>query len=362
MSPQSSVSSVYSRPLVALPIDIFASTRSAVTGPLHSSSMSPAAPSTFVRHGSNATPYSSQSIIASRTSPSATQLNSPFAAHSKHQSNRLALFSYPSSKPESPDPVFSHVTGQATRQRATHACDSCKARKTKVRSHVGHGTWYADEYVCVQCSGTNPTCERCVARGLVCRYAPLPDRNAKIRNPSQFPRSRNTLSKPSVASKQHNLNVRPETGLSMSTMYSLPAAEPVSMVSSGLSLSPFNQRVPEKWVPSPCIMAYGSHDWRESESSLGLTGVYSKPASTVTTVPLPVLDITPTTLSSMFNQTMTSPQAPKTYSTNQSLTWDRQNYPNDRYVHSKLPYDFVLKYEPVTTASHSTRRREIQYQ
>ncbi|KAJ3491166.1 hypothetical protein NLI96_g898 [Meripilus lineatus] len=55
------------------------------------------------------------------------------------------------------------------KRRAPQACRMCRERKAK-------------------CSGTHPTCQRCLSRGLICEYAPESRRRTKA--PSQQPRNR----------------------------------------------------------------------------------------------------------------------------------------------------------------------------
>jgi hypothetical protein len=77
----------------------------------------------------------------------------------------------------SPTPLKNQRTGQA--------CEKCRERKAKVRSAVKTNFWilflffiiscvifYLVRFHGLQCSGTRPSCARCIARGHVCEYGP----------------------------------------------------------------------------------------------------------------------------------------------------------------------------------------------
>jgi hypothetical protein len=86
-------------------------------------------------------------------------------------------------------------------QRTSQACKKCRERKAKVRSFANLPTRTRISFVLtsasrIQCSGTRPSCERCLARGHTCVYVDDPKRvRRSVSNTSLGRRSHHSQSR-----------------------------------------------------------------------------------------------------------------------------------------------------------------------
>lgn len=159
-------------------------------------------------------------------------------------------------------------------------------------------------------------CQRCADRGLTCRYASADYRKALHRN--QLP----SLDEPSSLENDdvQKMQVRVRARLAFRSGRT-PSSDNASLARKALAASRYT---PQRWVPSaePALNVKSGFKGPTTDSSaLGLTGVYSNAASTITVgVTLPEIGVprtSPDPSSVMFNQyILTTPSPEKTSSSN----------------------------------------------
>jgi hypothetical protein len=171
----------------------------------------------------------------------------------------------------------------------------------------------------VQCSGKHPVCQRCSVRGLICRYTNASSRGTKQRNVSRI---RQYNPSPATYSSEVEDGIPP---VQVTTTIVAPQPIRPSNATPGLSIVP-RAAVSQRWIPSTQPMSYNiphSGHQNETHSALGLTGVSTKPPSTITAGfpsqdfgPRATKNGTPTRMS-MFNQ-----YSPTNFNIGQRMPWD----------------------------------------
>ena len=125
----------------------------------------------------------------------------------------------------SPTPVKS--------QRTSQACKKCRERKAKVCPFAAFPALHLSHFR-VQCSGTRPSCERCLARGHACVYVDDPKRVRRTASANSLGRRSHHLQSLSASS----LRTSPQSIAAESPMDDAYCSSPSSPVIGIMSLEP----------------------------------------------------------------------------------------------------------------------------
>lgn len=129
--------------------------------------------------------------------------------------------------------IFLRSPTPVKNQRTSQACKKCRERKAKVRPLSLKASTVLTATSRVQCSGTRPSCERCIARGHTCVYVDDPKRvRRSTSNTSLCHRSSHSQSR-SVSRRTSSQPIMAESLLDEAY-----CSSPPSPIMSGLQLEP----------------------------------------------------------------------------------------------------------------------------